>query len=239
MMQLTKCPSSSSFMQLSMGGKAMICQTKQGLTLDFGDKRTMAEIERRMTPSARQAIHEVLESIQAVQAKKSASLLQETAALSRRKGSSGDDVDLGLDEDPATTPAPVATPEPAPPRPIAKEKVQKDPNPGWSAYECCASESCNGEPPDCGLLHDKMSLMWGEYKDKVDELQQVMDKDAFEFEELKMNLNAQIQITRNQKATCIADLNQAIADIAAAKEEMAQKEEEARELNHDYKVYTE
>merc|ERR1719498_1236096 len=191
-----------------------------------------------MTPSARRAVNEVLEGVQMVQAKREASLLQEAAALSKRKSGGGDDVDLGLDEDP-TTPKPVATPEPAPPRPIAKEKVQKDPNPGWSAYECCASESCNGGPPDCGLLHDKMSLMWGEYKDKVDELQQHMDKDEFQYEEFKYNLNTQIEVTRNQKATCISDFNQAVADIAAAKEEMSQKEDEARDLDHDYKVYME
>merc|ERR1719515_355059 len=254
MMQLTKCPSSSSFVQLDKNGKAMICQTKEGLKLDFGDKKLMAEIERKMTPSARRAIHEVLEGIQVVQARNAASLLQETAALEKSRHSKDDDDDdsndaeeaanqngeddskrqlglsmLGVREDP-TTPVPVATPEPAPPRAIAKEKVQKDPNPGWSAYECCASDSCNGGPPDCGLLHDKMSLLWGEYKDKVDELQQHMDKEEFEFEETKYNLNTQIQVTRNQKATCISDFNQAVADIAAAKEEMAQKEEEARDL---------
>merc|ERR1719316_1932508 len=238
MMQLTKCPSSSSFVQLSQGGRAMICQTKQGLMLDFGNKKTMAEIERRMTPSARRAIHELLESVQASQAQRALSFLQEKA-LRRRGVDDGSDEDREADDPPATTPAPVATPEPAPPRALAKEKVQKDPNPGWSAYECCASDSCNGGPPDCGLLHDKMSLLWGEYKDKVDELQQHMDKEEFEFEETKYNLNTQIEVTRNQKATCVSDFNQAVADIAAAKEEMSQKEEEARDLDHDYQEYME
>merc|ERR1719364_449838 len=185
-----------------------------------------------MTPTARRAIHEVLESVQASQAQRALSFLQEKAL--RRRG-----VDDGSDEDrEEDDPAPT-TPEPAPPRAVAKEKVQKDPNPGWSAYECCASDSCNGGPPDCGLLHDKMSLMWGEYKDKVDELQQHMDKEEFEYEETKYNLNAQIEVTRNQKATCISEFNQAVADIASAKEEMSSKEEEQRDLDHDYKVYME
>merc|ERR1719375_1920006 len=43
--------------------------------LDFGDRKTMAEVERRMTPSARRAIHEVLESVEA-QARSAPSLLQ-------------------------------------------------------------------------------------------------------------------------------------------------------------------
>ena len=53
---------------------------------------------------------------------------------------------------------------------------------------------CSPDPPDCGLLHDKLSLMWGDYKDKVDELTMEMNKNAFMFEELKMELNDQIQI---------------------------------------------
>merc|ERR1719450_751623 len=69
--------------------------------------------------------------------------------------------------------------------------------------------------------------------------QQHMDKEEFEYEETKYNLNTRIDVTRNQKATCVSDFNQAVADIAAAKEEMAQKEEEARDLNHDYEVYME
>merc|ERR1719316_1879888 len=50
MMKLTKCPSASSFVQTQGQGKVMICQTKQGLVMDFGDKQLMAEIERKMTP---------------------------------------------------------------------------------------------------------------------------------------------------------------------------------------------
>ena len=49
-------------------------------------------------------------------------------------------------------------------------------------------------------MHDKLSLMWGDYKDKVDELTMEMNKNAFMFEELKMELNDQIQILSNSKA---------------------------------------
>ena len=30
--------------------------------------------------------------------------------------------------------------------------------------------------PDCGLLQDKLSLMWGDYKDKIDELTMEVNK---------------------------------------------------------------
>ena len=37
---------------------------------------------------------------------------------------------------------------------------------------------CSPDSPDCGLLHNKLSLMWGDYKDKVDELTMEMNKNA-------------------------------------------------------------
>merc|ERR1712224_845926 len=55
-----------------------------------------------------------------------------------------------------------------------------------------AFKRCSPDPPDCGLLHDKLSLLWGDYKDKVDELTMEMNKNAFMFEELKITLNDQI-----------------------------------------------
>merc|ERR1719217_434375 len=53
---------------------------------------------------------------------------------------------------------------------------------------------CNKGPPDCGLLHDKMSLLWGKFKD-----------------------NEQLTVLRNAKSTCIAELNAAIANLNAAR----------------------
>merc|ERR1719214_92726 len=62
---------------------------------------------------------------------------------------------------------------------------------------------CPDDPPDCGLLHDNMSLMWGKFKDLVDELQAEMDKNKWHFMELKENLNAQLDMMRNSKARFI------------------------------------
>ena len=38
---------------------------------------------------------------------------------------------------------------------------------------------CSRDPSDCGLLPDKLSLMWGDYIDKVDELTVEMNKKRF------------------------------------------------------------
>ena len=81
-------------------------------------------------------------------------------------------------------------------------------------------------PPDCGLLHDKLSLMWGDYKDKVDELTMEMNKNAFMFEELKMELNDQIQILSNSKARFSMMLSEARSNLALDREEVKAKEQQ-------------
>merc|ERR1719197_781358 len=115
--------------------------------------------------------------------------------------------------------------------PIKKTVVVKEVNPAFGKFKC------NKGPPDCGLLHDKMSLLWGKYKDLVDELQQTMDKNEFEFEELKTNYNEQLTVLRNAKSTCIAELNKAVADLNAAREELEEKQEQSRKLEYEYEVY--
>ena len=50
-----------------------------------------------------------------------------------------------------------------------------------------ATSKCDKGAVDDGLLHDKMSLMWGSDKDPVNALQQLMDRNEFELEEIKEN----------------------------------------------------
>merc|ERR1719379_1536986 len=66
MMEVTKCPKAS-FVQLGKDQKTQrlrICDTEGGLQLNFDDKKIQAEMERKMTPSALQAIREVIELTQ-------------------------------------------------------------------------------------------------------------------------------------------------------------------------------
>jgi len=116
-----------------------------------------------------------------------------------------------------------------PPAKIAKAPV-KD---GMSAAE--ASLSCNPDTvPDCALLHDKLSLMWGEFKDKVDELTMVMMKNEYEFNELKTNLNNQIEMLKAAKARLNQLLGEARANLAADNEELKQKYVQKEELDVQY-----
>jgi hypothetical protein len=117
-----------------------------------------------------------------------------------------------------------------PPPSKAKAEPVKD---GASPEE--ASLACNPDMvPDCALLHDKLSLMWGEFKDKVDELTYEMMKNEFEFGELKTTLNSQITMLTNKKATLNQLLAEARANLANDNEELSQKYTQKAALDLQY-----
>merc|ERR1719446_1389464 len=93
---------------------------------------------------------------------------------------------------------------------------------------------CSPDPPDCGLLHDKLSLMWGDYKDKVDELTMEMNKNAYLFEELKFTLNDQITLLSNTKARFAMMLSEARSNLAADREEVKSKQQQKLDLEKAY-----
>merc|ERR1719379_2465483 len=171
----------TTFVQLRNG--ARICQAHDGfLQLNFQDKQAQRKLERMMTPSARRLLHQLLGTVGG------ASLLQEAATSHVERAPNGTSA---ADDDTMSAPT-------------AKQAVVKEVPPQFGKFKC------NKGPPDCGLLHDKMSLLWGKYKDLVDELQQEMDKNEFEFEELKTNYNEQLEVLRNSKARFTMELNEAI-----------------------------
>merc|ERR1719327_1781956 len=112
----------------------------------------------------------------------------------------------------------VTTPPPPPAPPAIKSKVQKEVQGGQFA--------CKNGPVDCGLLHDNMSLMWGKFKDLVDELQAKMDKDAQNFDDLKKDINMQITTLTSAKATFSKQMNEATAQKSADVEEQRAKSDE-------------
>merc|ERR1719238_347373 len=249
MLQLTKCKTAAAFAQLDETGKphkANMCNTAQGLVFDFEDQKTQQELERMMTPSARAAIRQVLGQMDMLRAKDNAALLQKVVKADHDHDDDDDDDDdgdaspkvqvpkvlssLGVatsKEDPPTTTTTPGIPTP----PVPKDRVVK------RLDITVGSVKCPTEPPDCGLLHDNMSLMWGKFKDLVDELQAEMDKNLFEFTILKENLNQQLEVLRNSKARFIIQLNEATASLNSDREEMAEKEEQRVTIEHEYKVY--
>jgi len=98
-------------------------------------------------------------------------------------------------------------------------------------------KSCPPTPPDCGLLHDKLSLLWGDYKDKVDELMMEMNKNAFEWEELKYNLNSQLKVLTSSKSRFSMLLSEARSNMAADRSEKKEKEAQKTELDSEYYAF--
>jgi len=99
-------------------------------------------------------------------------------------------------------------------------------------------KSCSPEDtPDCGLLHDKLSLMWGEYKDSVDELSMEIAKNEDKWNELKESLNAQIGLLSNKKAKLSQLLSEATANLNLDRQEKKDKNVEKRTLDEEYQAY--
>lgn len=209
----TKCPDATSLSQT----KAKVCETQSGRrTLLFDDTDVAVKYKKLLTPSSKETIDNLL---RAVEKGKKASLLQQQPA----------------DTDKATPAGPKD------PLPVAK----KAPVQGEDGKPCVGSgvddecmKSCNpDETPDCALLHDKLSLMWGEFKDKVDELTMEMMKNEFEFSEVKSNLNNQIKLLVKSKARFAQLLAESRSNLAADRTELKEKYRQKEKLDKQYYTY--
>jgi len=205
----TKCADATSLLQTGKGvaKDARICSTHSGdHVLNFNDKSLQTKYEKLLTPKSRRMISNVLD---VVAGHEEPSLLQ-------------------MDQPMNTT---TAVP---PPVEEAAVKGADGPDCMSSGDPSSCMKSCPPTPPDCGLLHDKLSLMWGDYKDKVDELMMEMNKNEFEWEELKYNLNAQIKVLSSSKARFSQLLSEARSNMAADRSEKKEKEGQKEELDKDY-----
>merc|ERR1719160_947258 len=92
-----------------------------------------------------------------------------------------------------------------------------------------------GPIPDCGLLYDTLSLEWGGYKDQVDELKKLMADNAAAWASLKADFDAQIDSLTAALDECVGQLAEATAAKNADQQELAEKEEERRNLDAEHK----
>lgn len=207
----TKCADATSLLQSKKGvaTSSRICSTQAGTRmLRFDDKQLQHKYERLLTAKSKKMISDVLGVVEA----KQHSFLQ-------------------LDQPMNTT---TAVP---PPVEETAVKGEEGPDCASSGDGSACMKSCPPTPPDCGLLHDKLSLLWGEYKDKVDELQMEMNKNDFEWEELKFNLNDQIKILTGTKARFSMQLAESRSNMAADREEKKEKEAQKEDLDRDYNAF--
>merc|ERR1719262_2081248 len=119
------------------------------------------------------------------------------------------------------TPAmPTAAPETSP--------VSEEPHPEgqW--------KKCTDGTPNCGLLHDLMSIEWGKFRDSFDELATEMSKDQDMYDKMMSNLNEQLTVINVARTKHMETLAETISAINADTEEMNSKDEQKRDLTEEY-----
>lgn len=97
------------------------------------------------------------------------------------------------------------------------------------------AKKCTLGKPNCGLLHDNMSLMWGEMKDAVDKLEAKMRRESKAWEKKKDNYNAQISLNTSGKEQAQSHLSEAIAEQTADSAEQDKKQQEERRLELEFR----
>jgi len=106
--------------------------------------------------------------------------------------------------------------------------VSEDPHPAGQWKKCVDGE------PNCGLLHDLMSLEWGKFRDGFDELTAEMNQNKEEFDATKRNINEELTVISDEKTKHMEVLAQTISSINADTEEMNEKDQQKRDLTHEF-----
>jgi hypothetical protein len=217
-LMMTKCPDSSaaSFMQLGQSkdnhGYQICSTTDGGVELHFDDPKLEAKVERVMTQDARNILRAALgKVVNHVSSKTLRSLLQ-----------------LDTGKQPAATTDVNTTTGAFPTASVETVPVSEEPNPSgqW--------KKCTDGTPNCGLLHDLMSIEWGKFRDSFDELATEMARDQDMYDKLMSNLNEQLTVINVARTKHMEVLAETISAINADTEEMNEKDEQKRDLTEEY-----
>lgn len=106
--------------------------------------------------------------------------------------------------------------------------VSEEPSPGGQWKKCVDGA------PNCGLLHDLMSLQWGKFKDSFDELTKEMSGNQMRFDTTSRSINDELAAINEVKTKHMEVLANTISNINADTEEMNEKDEQKRDLTHEF-----
>jgi len=229
-LEFTQCSDATSLLQNSLN-QTRICSIKgHGHAMCFNDHAHQSRFNQLMTHSSRRTISDLLQSADGGRLPNFLQISEETdpvAIVVTTTPNPAIAASMSAEADPVA-----GGDEPLPkgfvPAPFCCEAY------GVSCGPSGGGIMCSPDPPDCGLLHDKLSMMWGEYKDKVDELTMEMNKNAYMFEELKILLNDQITMLANTKARFAMMLSEARSNLAADRSEVKSKNEQKNEVDKNY-----
>merc|ERR1740138_928543 len=165
-----------------------------------------------MTPEARRALRIALGQVVITKPKQQAAFLE-----------------LGTDQDQAPASAAVNTTSAALPTfGVETSPVSEEPSPSGQARKCTDGT------PNCGLLHDLMSIEWGRFRDSFDELATEMKKNQDEFDKFMGNMNEQLTVINDLRTKHMESLAETISAINADTEEMNEKDNQKRDLQAEY-----
>jgi hypothetical protein len=111
---------------------------------------------------------------------------------------------------------------------VETSPVSEEPNPAGQWKKCVDGT------PNCGLLHDLMSIEWGKFRDSFDELATEMAKDQDMYDEMMKNLNEQLTVINVARTKHMETLAETISAINADTEEMNEKDDQKRDLAQEY-----
>merc|ERR1719362_1275669 len=159
-----------------------------------------------MTPDAKRALREALGQVQS----------QGNLAFVQASGKQPGTGKTGN----TTTPFPTAAVETLP--------VSEKPHPSGQWRKCTDGE------PNCGLLHDLMSIEWGRFRDSFDVLAAEMKRNGDKYDAMMTNLNEQLVAINDRRTKFMELLADTIPAINADSEEMNEKDEQKRDLQDEY-----
>jgi uncharacterized protein YegL len=116
--------------------------------------------------------------------------------------------------------------------PPGAEPVKTIPGAGEGQSKKCVLGKVN-----CGLLHDNMSIMWGDFKDEVDKLTAIMNQKAQEWKDLKTTLLDEKKNLVETKVLLEAQKNEAMGHKMEDQSEQADKNKERVILHEEFEEY--
>ena len=208
-LQATKCvgEDAAAFVQVNHSQSPLVCSTdNEHLELRFDDPKQQAKLDKMLTARTRKTLHQALASMVVV----NGNFLQ----LKETQGATST-------INTTTVVVPTST--------VAQEPVKEEPPAGgqW--------KKCTNRKPNCGLLHDTMSIQWGIFRDLADELKYEVGLDKAECDATSANLNEQLVIVGEAKTKNMELLMQTIGNIQEDSQEQSEKQEPYRDLDRVYK----
>jgi hypothetical protein len=215
-LMMTQCPEDAALVQVGVNHTSnvsksknllKVCERHGGLEINFDNPKLQAKVERLMTPDARRALRAALGQ---VPRRSKTAFLQVSEIAAQPEMTTNE----------TTTGFPTYSVETVP--------VSEEPNPEgqW--------KKCTDGTPNCGLLHDLMSIEWGRFRDSFDELATEMQKNQDAYDKFMENMNQQLTVINALRTKHMETLAETISAINADTEEMNEKDEQKRDLQAEY-----